>query len=192
LGEQFRYQFDQAYIERLVAGDAETERHFTGYFDRLLSMKLRARLRSSAFAEDAKQETFARVLTALKSKGGLETPGTLGAFVNAVCNNVLFELYRSTSRHPPLDEDCEREQVDTSRPSAESILLSAEEQGRVRAALSTLSQRERELLTWLFLEDRDRNDICRELNVDRNYLRLLLHRAKARFREQYESADELT
>ena len=192
MGEQFRYHFDQAYVERLVAGDPETERHFTAYFDRLLSMKLRARLRSSASVEDAKQETFARVLTTLKNKGGLATPETFGAFVNSVCNNVLFELYRSESRHPQLDEDCDKDQADTSRPSAESILLSAEEQGRVRAALSALSQKERELLTWLFLDERDRGEICRELNVDRNYLRLLLHRAKARFREQYESADELT
>jgi len=155
-------------------------------------MKLRARLRSSASVEDAKQETFARVLTTLKNKGGLATPETFGAFVNSVCNNVLFELYRSESRHPQLDEDCDKDQADTSRPSAESILLSAEEQGRVRAALSALSQKERELLTWLFLDERDRGEICRELNVDRNYLRLLLHRAKARFREQYESSDELT
>jgi hypothetical protein len=31
-------------------------------------------------------------------------------------------------------------------------------------------------------EGRDKDEVCRELNVDRGYLRVLLHRAKARFR----------
>ena len=42
--------------------------------------------------EDARQETFVRVLTTLKQRGGLDRPETLGAFVNSVCNNVLFRL----------------------------------------------------------------------------------------------------
>ena len=57
-----RYEFDRGYIERLVAGDAETERHFTRYFGDLLTMKLRSKLRSAAQVEDVKQETFVRVL----------------------------------------------------------------------------------------------------------------------------------
>jgi RNA polymerase sigma-70 factor (ECF subfamily) len=43
----------------------------------------------------------------------------------------------------------------------------------------------------LFFEERDKDDICRTLNVDRNYLRVLLHRAKAKFRDRFLSdADE--
>ena len=40
-----RHNFDAEYIRRLVAGDAETERHFTSYFGELLVLKLRSRLR---------------------------------------------------------------------------------------------------------------------------------------------------
>jgi RNA polymerase sigma-70 factor (ECF subfamily) len=40
-------------------------------------------------------------------------------------------------------------------------------------------------LRWLFFEERDKDEICRELNVDRGYLRVLLHRAKVRFRERF-------
>ena len=86
-----------AYIGRLVAEDSLTERHFTQYFGELLSLKLRGRLSSPAAIEDVRQETFVRVLTTLKQRGGLDRPETLGAFVNTVCNNVLFELYRSES-----------------------------------------------------------------------------------------------
>ena len=55
----------------------------------------------------------------------------------------------------------------------------------MRNALAALPEKERELLRWLFFEDRDKDLICKELNVDRNYLRVLLHRAKARFRQQF-------
>jgi RNA polymerase sigma-70 factor (ECF subfamily) len=182
-----RYEFDRPYIERLMAGDPEVERHFTRYFGDLLSLKLRSRLRSLEQIEDAKQETFARVLTSLKRKGGVKSPEALGAFVNSVCNNVLFEMYRSGSRTSPLEDDFDA--ADQRHPSVEATVVDREDRARVRAALHTLPQKERELLTWLFFEERDKDQVCRELNVDRDYLRVLVHRAKARFRERFDQEE---
>jgi RNA polymerase sigma-70 factor, ECF subfamily len=183
-----RFEFDRAYLDRLVGGDPETERHFARYFGDLLNLKLRSRLRSPALVEDARQETFRRVLITLKEKGGLASAESLGAFVNSVCNNVLFELYRSGSRAEQLPEH--HDQVDDRRPSAESGLVELEDRTRVRQALADLPDKEREILTWLFFDERDKDDICRQLNVDRNYLRVLVHRAKARFRERFLQAGQ--
>jgi RNA polymerase sigma-70 factor (ECF subfamily) len=168
-------------VDRLIAEDPETERHFTQYFGTLLTTKLRSRLRSAAQVEDAKQETFLRVLTTLKRKGGIESAESLGAFVNSVCNNVLFEMYRAGSRAEPLEEEVDP--PDERAASAERSLLVGEEREQVRRALAELPQRERDLLHWLFFEERDKDQICRELGVDRGYLRVLVHRAKQRFRE---------
>jgi RNA polymerase sigma-70 factor (ECF subfamily) len=178
-----RYEFDGAYVQRLVAEDPETERHFSRYFGELLSLKLRSRLRSSALIDDAKQETFARVLTSLKQKGGLDNPATLGAFVNAVCNNVVFELYRQGTRTTALEDDIDP--PDERLEDAVVAIAAGEERMRVRRALEALPEKERELLRWLFFEERDKDRICRELKIDRNYLRVLLHRAKARFKERF-------
>jgi RNA polymerase sigma-70 factor, ECF subfamily len=178
-----RYEFDRPYVERLIAEDEDTERHFLKYFDDLLSLKLRSRLRSPSLVEDAKQETFVRVLRTLKQKGGLESPESLGAFVNSVCNNVLFELYRAEGKASPLEEG--HEVSDEGRASAEVMVMAHEEEERVRRALSALPAKEKDLLRWLFFEDRDKDEVCRELNVDRNYLRVLLHRAKNHFRDRY-------
>ena len=178
-----RYEFDRAYVERLVAADPETERHFIRYFGDLLTLKLRTRLRSPAQIEDAKQETFARVLTALKRKRSLAAAETLGAFVNGVCNNVVFEIYRSTGRTIPLPE--EYDEPDERAGGAEWTVMAGEQQEQVRKALQDLPQKEQDLLRWLFFEERDKDEICRELNVDRDYLRVLLHRAKTRFRERF-------
>lgn len=177
-----RHEFDQPYVERLIAEDPDTEQHFTRYFGELLTLKLRSRLKSASLVEDAKQETFVRVLIALKEKGGLDSPGSLGAFVNTVCNHVLFEMYRAKSRLTPLED--EGEKIEEGRESAETTLMAAEERDRVRNALEGLPPKERELLRWLFFEERSKDDICRQLQVDRNYLRVLLHRAKLKVRER--------
>src|SRR3954471_18411891 len=112
-----RFAFDADYLRRLIAEDPEIERHFTSYFGDLLSLKLRSRLRSPAQVEDARQETFVRVLTALKKKGGLDSAESLGASVNAVCNNVLLETYRSNGRADQLDD--EGDEPETGEPTAE-------------------------------------------------------------------------
>ena len=176
-----RYEFDRDYIERLVAAEPETERHFAKYFGELLTLKLRSRLRSSALVEDARQETFVRVLTTLKQKGGLATAGSLGAFVNGVCNNVLFEMYRSGARTTPLDDEFDAPE---NRTTVDVAMMAAEERDKIRETLAGLPEKEKDLLRWLFFEERDKDDICREMNIDRNYLRVLVHRAKTRFRDR--------
>jgi RNA polymerase sigma-70 factor (ECF subfamily) len=183
-----RFSFDGEYVRRLIAEDPETERHFTEYFGDLLTLKLRSRLRSPAQVEDAKQETFVRVLIALKKKGSLATPESLGAFVNSVANNVLLETYRAIGRTTPLDDEVHEPESD--EPSVEWKVLKSEEQLRVREVIAGLPQRDQDLIRWLFFEDRPKDDICRELNVDREYLRVLFHRAKQRFRERFSAAEE--
>lgn len=179
-----RFEFNGDYVDRLVSEDPETERHFARYFGDLLSLKLRSRLRSPALVEDAKQEVFTRVLTSLKRKGGLAVPETLGAFVNSVCNNVLFEMYRAHGRTAPLDEEAGAEIPDAA-VDAESAVALDEERAHVRGVMEGLPDKEKQLLHWLFFEECDKDEVCRRLNIDRNYLRVLLHRAKLKFKAEY-------
>ncbi len=97
-GAPERKVFDKSYVDGLTQGDPETEAHFTQYFGTLLLIKLRGRLRSPQLVEDARQETFLRVLNVLRNKGGIQHPERLGAFVNAVCENVLSETYRASGK----------------------------------------------------------------------------------------------
>src|SRR5437016_2537918 len=99
-----RQAFDAEYVQRLANSDLETERDFVLYFTELLAIKLRSRLRAADQIDDVIQETFARVLKALRGSG-VENPQALGSFVNSVCNNVLFELYRMQSRFSSAPEE---------------------------------------------------------------------------------------
>lgn len=174
-----KYSFDPEYVSRLKDGDLTTQRHFTRYFGELLSIKLRSRLRSQHLVEEARQETFLRVLTTLKHNG-LDQPDRLGAFVNSVCNNVLFELYRAESRTSNLAEDAP-EPLDE-RPNPESGFVTRQRKVIVERAMKELHPKDRELIQKVFIEERDKDEVCRDLQVDRDYLRVLLHRAKIRLR----------
>ena len=92
------HSFDQDYLRRLASGDAAVEHHFSSYFGDLLLLKLRARIRSPQLIEDIRQETLLRVLQIVR-KAGVKHPERFGAFVSAVCNNVMMELVRGEMRH---------------------------------------------------------------------------------------------
>ena len=102
--------------------------------------------------------------------------------MNSVCNNVLFEMYRSLKKTVPVSEDAP-EQADVEADDAESALMRTENTERLRQALHALPQKEQDLLRWWFLEERDKDEICRRLEIDRGYLRVLLFRARAKLRE---------
>ena len=178
-----RYEFDRDYITRLAQGDAATEQHFTRYFGDLLNAKLRRRLRSSAQVDDVRQETFVRVLTTLR-KNGLASPGSLGAYVNTVCNNIVFELFRSQGRTVPWDPQ-EQPEPAAQSPSVETTLITRDDQTRGRQVLDDMAPKDRDVLRALFFEECDKDEICSRFNVDRDYLRVLVHRAKTRFRTAF-------
>ena len=51
--------------------------------------------------------------------------------------------------------------------------------------LEQLPEKDRELLRMFFLEECDKSEICKHFNVGEDYLRVLLHRAKLRFRSMH-------
>ena len=177
------FPFDKAYVDRLRNGDQPTEQHFVSYFERLLRIKLRARLFASETVEELRQETLARVIAALRAQGGVRQPERFGAFVNAICNNVVLEFYRSSSRSQPL-EDFHLEKTDKIL-NVEDRFVTQEMNAQVRRILDTLPKRDRQLLRAIFLEEKDKDEVCRLFHVDRGYLRVLLHRAKDKFRAVY-------
>jgi RNA polymerase sigma-70 factor (ECF subfamily) len=178
------FSFDEAYLKRLRERDFPTEQHFVAYFRKLLLIKLRSRLRSSQAVDDIAQETFLRVFKAMQVEGGIRQPERLGAFVNSVCNNVLQEFYRSVDHGASLDDDAP-EPVDK-LIDLEGFLVTKQTREQVRKVLALLGDKDRQLLRSIFLEEKEKDDVCREFGVDRDYLRMLLHRAKQSFRAYYE------
>lgn len=178
------FAFDKAYVDRLRNGDPATEHHFFVYFEKLLHIKLRARVVSSDKVDDLKQETFIRVIAAVRKEGVVRQPERFGAFVNSICNNVLLEYYRSLGKNQQMDEG--HEEIPDKLIDLEGMLVSKQSSERVRQILAGLPARDRDLLRAVFLEEKDKDAVCRDIGVDRDYLRVLLHRAKDKFKAMYE------
>lgn len=174
--------FDESYVERLCGGDFRTQEHFVAYFAELIQLKLRSRLHSPQAIEDVRQETFARVFSALRS-GHMRQPDRLGAFVNSICNNVLLEHYRASSRDYSLDEG--QQGFPTTDLDAIETIAKKQIAEKVQEILKTMPERDRRLLREVFLAEREKDEVCSEFGVDRDYLRVLLNRARQLFKGLY-------
>jgi RNA polymerase sigma-70 factor, ECF subfamily len=175
--------FDLAYLQRLSAGDSDTERHFVAYFGELLGIKLRARVRSAYLVEEIRQEVFLRTFRLIRRPDGIRQPERLGPLVNSICDNVVLEYRRAGERDPaPLEESFDRKDE---AADVETEMLSHESSTAVRHVLETLPQREQLLLRAIYFDDKKREQVCREQGVDREYLRVLLHRARLTFKDKY-------
>jgi len=184
------FAFDKSYVDRLRDGESATEAHFGSYFGLILGMILRARYLSPERVDDIRQETLTRVIAILRRDGGIRQPERFGAFVNSICMNVLRENRRDLYRTQALQPD----HLDSPGPDRvldiERSLISREIKEKVREILAEMKERDRNLLRALFLEERGKDEICRQFGVDREYLRVLLHRAKGRFRSIFDQRPE--
>jgi RNA polymerase sigma-70 factor (ECF subfamily) len=177
--------FDKSYLERLRAGDFRTQEHFASYFGALVQVKMRSRSLSPQDIEDIRQETFNRVFKALRSEGGLREPEKLGAFVNAICNNVRNEFYRTGLRHGTIDDDSAATEPPDPAPDALHQVMAGDTRQLVQEVIDELPERDRRVLREVLLEERDKDVVCEELGIDRDYLRVVLHRARLSFKERY-------
>jgi len=150
------------------------------HFSRPVQIKLRSRLRSPELVQDASQETFLRVLSYFRSGKTLENPGSLPGFVYVTCHNVAMEFLRAHTRHDQIPERLPEPTASGLDP--EGQVVSEERKAMVRRLLAELPEKDRKLIQRVFLDEEDKDAVCREFAVNRNYLRVLLHRARSRFR----------
>ena len=174
--------FTSDYLERLKQGDPIVGEHFSTYFRELIYLKCRWRVSSTELLEDIQQETLLRVLGAVE-RDTVQHPERFGAFVNSVCNNVAMELIRKAHIHePPSGEVAEPADL---TQNLEAPLINEQHRRQVEAVLDELTEKDRGLLRAMFLEEKSSTEICHQFKVDGGYLRVLVHRAKQRFKKVY-------
>jgi RNA polymerase sigma-70 factor (ECF subfamily) len=175
------FVFDRAYLSALRDHDRQVETHLVEFFTRPICLKLYFRLRSPQLIEDARQETFLRVFTYFRSGKTLENPASLPGFVHAVCNNVCCEMLRSHTRHQQMPEN-EPELPDSAALNPEESLVTEERKQLVTKILGALAFKDRQVLRRIFLDEVDKDTVCGEFGVSREYLRVLVHRAKLKLK----------
>jgi len=171
--------FDQNYLNALRDRDADAESFLISHFSLRVKLALRARLRSPDLIQDAWQDTFLRVFAYFRAGKTLDNPASLPGFVHSVCNNTALELLRGYTRHGSLPENA----PETRDPglSPEDMAVTAERKELVAQILDELSEKDRRILRRVFFDEEDKDTVCREFQVSRTNLRLLIHRARKRF-----------
>jgi RNA polymerase sigma-70 factor, ECF subfamily len=177
-----RYPFDADYLRRLREGDPDTEKHFFNYFTPRLSAKWGKRGYQRWLVEDIVQETLKRVLITLRS-GEIRSPQSFGAYVFGISGNVASEFRREIAKVDQIDPSCL--DIISPEPDGEQKLVRAQTGEIVRRTLEQMKPRDMQILIALFIQERDKDEICAEFRITRENLRLILHRAFVRFRILY-------
>src|SRR5262249_23401171 len=132
--------------------------------------------------DDLVQDTLLRVIIKVH-KGEVRQPECFGAFVNSVSNNVLMEHFRRSKNSHGDDEPVEAPDDKVLDP--DDLLVTQETVEHVRKVLGQMPKRDRRILKRMYFDEEDKDLICIEFGVDRDYLRVLLLRARDKFRVLY-------
>lgn len=129
--------------------------------------------------DDIVQETLARVMVAAR-EGKILNPAALGAFLNGVCRNVISEYRRRTTREDPMPEVVPEPEGRAIRDADLLELRQAIDHG-----LAQLSARDARVLSSFYLEEKSKDEILAGSGMSDENFRVVLCRAKERFRAIY-------
>jgi RNA polymerase sigma-70 factor (ECF subfamily) len=129
--------------------------------------------------DDIVQETLARFLVATREEK-IHNPAAVGAFLNGICRNVISEYRRRNMRDEPMPEVVP-EPASKAIPEAELFEL----REAIAQGLEQLSERDRRVLRGFYLEEQSKEEILKQTGMSDENFRVVLCRAKERFRAIY-------
>jgi RNA polymerase sigma-70 factor (ECF subfamily) len=107
-------------------------------------------------------------------------PAAIGAFLNGICRNVISEYRRRNMRDDPMPEVIPEP---PGKSIAESELFELRE--AIQQGLEQLSERDRRVLRSFYLEENSKDEIMKQTGMTDENFRVVLYRAKERFRAIY-------
>jgi RNA polymerase sigma factor (sigma-70 family) len=167
---------------RIGAGDAGAESALIERTSRELLRMLRRMTRDKALSDDLHQETFRIVLGRLRGEG-LAEPGKVAGFILRTGRNLALGHHRSHLREgtPPAEPP---EDVPDPAPGQLDGMLLRERSAMVRRLLAELTpDRDRQILTRLYLAGEDKRRICADLGLGALHFNRVLFRAHQRLRK---------
>jgi RNA polymerase sigma-70 factor (ECF subfamily) len=139
---------------------------------------LRRTTREPDLADEVAQEAFVRLLA---SRGATLPGERRRAYLFKIAENLVRDAGRRRSREriAPLDAAALEAALEPTEPLSR----------RTAAALRALSERERKLLWLAHVEEWKHDEIAAVLGLAAASIRVLLHRARRRFKEHFEAEE---
>jgi RNA polymerase sigma factor (sigma-70 family) len=129
--------------------------------------------------DDIVQEVLARFLVAAREEK-IQNPGAVGAFLNGISRNVILEYRRRNLRNDPMPEVVP-EPPGKAIPAADLLEL----REAIAQGLEQLSERDCRILRGFYLEEKSKEEILKQTGLTDENFRVVLYRAKERFRAIY-------
>lgn len=129
--------------------------------------------------DDMVQESLSRFLLAMREQK-VRDPAAVGAFLNGICRNVVHEYRRRLLREDAMPEIIP-DPADERLSGAEQFEMS----DAIAAGLARLSARDREILRAFYIDERSMESILEASGLSYEQFRVVLCRAKERFRAIY-------
>lgn len=170
---------DDEYIDRVLAGETEAFRYFiTTYKDMAFNIALSI-VKDSAHAEDVVQESFINAFNGLKS---FKRNSKFSSWFYRVVTNNSFTKLKKINRHIEIEKIEKNSDIDSSSP--EELQIS------IRDAMRLLSANESLALNLHYLEGLSLKEIAEITNWSLSNSKVILHRARKRFRQIIENDNE--
>jgi RNA polymerase sigma-70 factor (ECF subfamily) len=169
---------------RIREGDVSAESELIRQYEPGLRVLLRRRTGGDqALLQDLVQETLLVVLQRLRG-AGIDDPQKLAAFAAQTARNLAIASLRKAERQKT---DVDSEATERNPDPVHSVAAHAEDLEAamaVRALLRELPQsRDRLMLKRFYLDDHDKEIICRDMQLSEAAFNQALSRARKRFRQ---------
>jgi RNA polymerase sigma-70 factor (ECF subfamily) len=144
---------------------------------------LERKTRNPEQAEDLCQEAFCIMLERLRNQP-LTAPEKLAAFLHHVAMNLhIADIRKSDRRKTYADQELVGRVADTTQNQYRQLLRDRSG-AAVRLLINAMDNpRDRRLLQGLYIEEKDKDELCAELDLSQRHFDKVLFRAKQRFKE---------
>jgi len=170
---------------RIAAGDRQAETEFVQQFERGVRVLMRRHCRpSDPCVEDLVQDVLAGVIERLRA-GAIRDAAALPGYVQAAVVHTASAEYRRRRPTEPIASLMEL--ADGADPP--STLDAQQLSAVLRDLLGDLPvTRDRELLKRFYLDEEDKDSVCRDLGIEVQHFHRVVFRARERFRALIEKA----
>jgi len=172
-------------VARIAGGDRAAESEFVRRFERGVRALVRRHCRpGDSIVDDLVQDVLTGVIERLRA-GAIHDSGALAGYVQAAGVYATNAEYRG--RRPTQSDATIENLADGDTPTArlEATQLST----MLRTLLAEMPvARDREILARFYLDEQDKDDVCRALEIDPAHFHRVVFRARERFRTLLEQA----
>lgn len=180
---QSQYEKPEQIATAIHQGSQEAENVLLDRYYRTVLFILKKRVNDDALALDLCQETFRVMIETLRSRQ-LDEPEKLAAFLQKTALNLCIAENRKAVRQKTSTDS---EQIESlAFPGDDPLTQVASERAAKAVGLlidELQNDRDRKILTLYYIEEWEKVDVCKQLELDYRHFDRVISRARARFRQ---------